>query len=214
MAQQQPAVFQIQDLDATAQAKAVVVVELDASSPPVPCDRLKEDPAESTIGPGLAVRAIPILRPEPESEMEPLDGNLVDLSQAKLYSKKQNVRAFLNREGALYRKSWGEQNFPGAHYLIVSPDGEIYGCAIEEFRRTYEPVPGRPETYRKSTKIRARRMPDPFTVTSRTSDGNVESARSEGRAGDWLVEQVGGDRQLIRAEDFARLYEEAPVGGE
>ena len=139
--------------------------------------------------------------------MDRLDGNEMDLSQAKTFVKKGTVRAFLNKDGATYRKAWGDQDFPGAHYVIVGPDGDIYGCAVHEFERTYRAVPDQPDTYRKAASIRAVCMKTPFEVTNVTRDGNLEAIAS-GQAGDWLVEQTGGDRQLIEASAFSRLYEE------
>jgi hypothetical protein len=131
----------------------------------------------------------------------------IDLQDAPLYRKKVRVRAFLNREAATYFKSWGEQSFPGAHYVIIGPSGEIYGCAVEEFEAMYQAVPSMPDTYRKVTPVRARRMDIPFSVATVTADGNVEVAENRGEAGDWLVQQPGGERQVVPAASFANLYE-------
>lgn len=134
----------------------------------------------------------------------------VDMSAAPQYRKKDKIRAFYNRDGAIYFKSWGEQKLPGAHYVIVGPTGDIYGCAVSEFEAMYQPVSGEPDTYRKIPLVRARRMTAPFTVRTVTDDGNVEVAHNQGQAGDWLVQQPGGERQVIPAASFAELYEPAP----
>ncbi len=133
--------------------------------------------------------------------------NDVDLSAASQYRKRARVRAFYNRDGAIYLKSWGEQKLPGPHYVIIGPTGDIYGCAVSEFEAMYQPVAGEPDTYRKTSPVRALRMDAPFTVRTLTDDGNVEVACNQGQAGDWLVQQPGGERQVIPAASFAELYE-------
>ena len=136
--------------------------------------------------------------------------NDVEMSAAPQYRKRAKIRAFYNRDGAIYFKSWGEQKLPGPHYVIVGPTGDIYGCAASEFEAMYQPVPGEPDTYRKTLLVRALRMAAPFTVRTTTGDGNVEVARNQGQAGDWLVQQPGGERQVIPAASFAELYEPVP----
>ena len=159
-----------------------------------------------------------------------LDANSLDLTAAPRYRKKATVLAFRLDEGATYDKlgSWGSnQEFPGAHYTIVgtveqAPEfvggrvigtSDVYGCAVDEFQAMYEPA-GSPHEYRKTETIRALRVDEPFTVDTLTRDGNVEVAGARGAAGDWVVLQPRGERQLIKARSFAELYERVPEESE
>ncbi len=155
-----------------------------------------------------------------------LDANSLNLTTAPRYRKKVTVLAFRLDAGATYDKlgSWGSnQEFPGPHYTIVgaiqqAPEfvggrvistTDVYGCGIEEFQGMYEPAGG-PSEYRKTETIQALRVDEPFTVDTTTRDGNVEVARARGAAGDWVVLQPSGERQLTKAQYFEELYERVP----
>ncbi len=150
----------------------------------------------------------------------------LDLTTAPRYRKKATVLAFRLEDGATYDKlgSWGSnQEFPGPHYTIVgailqAPEfvggrvictTDVYGCAIDEFESMYVPADS-PDEYRKTETIRALRIDQPFIVDTTTRDGNVEVKDARGAAGDWIALQPGGERQLIKAEYFAELYEPVP----
>ncbi len=152
-----------------------------------------------------------------------LDANSIDLSTAPSYRKKATVLAFAMESGATYDKlgSWGSnQEFSGRHYTIVgtvqaAPEfvggrvigtTDVYGCGYEEFNEMYVSA-GKPHEYRKTQTIRAVRMKEAFTVDTTTRDGGVEVKGARGDAGDWLVLQPRGERQLIKAAYFAQLYE-------
>ena len=155
-----------------------------------------------------------------------LAANSLDLTTAPEYRKKATVLAFRLDAGATYDKlgSWGSnQEFPGPHYTIVgavqkAPEfvggrvigtSDVYGCAIDEFHEMYQPAEGSHE-YRKTSTIRALQIEEPFTVDTTTRDGNVEVASARGAAGDWVVLQPRGERQLIKAQYFEELYERLP----
>lgn len=159
-----------------------------------------------------------------------LDANSLDLKTAARYRKKATVLAFRLDGGATYDKlgSWGSnQEFPGPHYTIVGAIQEapefvggrvisttdVYGCAIDEFKAMYEPAGGHHE-YRKTETIRAVCVDEPFRVDTTTRDGNVEVAAARGEAGDWVVLQPRGERQLIKARSFDELYEPVPESDE
>jgi hypothetical protein len=151
-----------------------------------------------------------------------LDANSLDLSAAPEYRKKVTVLAFHQPVGATYDKfkSWGaNQEIPGPHYIIVGSvrsgarfvggrliGGEVYGCIEDEFAAMYEPT-GRPNEYRKTATVHALQIEGPFTLDTTTRDGNVEVRKARGRAGDWVVLQPRGERQLVKAEEFSDLYE-------
>lgn len=155
-----------------------------------------------------------------------LDANSIDLSAAPSYRKKATVLAFPMESGATYDKlgSWGSnQEFPGRHYTIVGTvqdasefvggrvigTTDVYGCGWDEFEEMYVSA-GRPHEYRKTETIRAVQMDAPFTVDTTTRDGNVEVKAARGDAGDWVVRQPRGERQLIKASYFDQLYERVP----
>ncbi len=149
------------------------------------------------------------------------DANAINLKEAAQYRKRPTVVAFHMSSGATYAKeaSWGsDQEFPGAHYAIVgaveSGDFEggrriathdVYGCAVDEFENTYVAAENDGE-YRKTSTINAKQITQPFTVTTTTSDGNVEVAAAEGNAGDWVALGVKGERYMIPRDEFEDLY--------
>lgn len=139
--------------------------------------------------------------------MDLINGNAIDMSKCPKFLKRVTVRAFLSADGITYYKEWGRQVLPGAHYVIIGENNDVYGCAIEEFRQMYELIPGYRDRYRKNTPVRGIKMEDSFYVKTITNDGNIEVKRAHGRKGDWLVEDVGGERHIIKKSKFKKLYE-------
>ena len=120
-----------------------------------------------------------------------------------------------------YYKDWAGtegQVLPDDHMVMVTcddegyPTGEVYGCDQKAFEETYEVISAgqAPTAYcRKKVAIQAMQVDHDFTWTTILADGTVEVAEGQGKAGDWLVKNPGGEVYRIDVDIFAQQYESA-----
>lgn len=129
---------------------------------------------------------------------------------SKLYQKKLTVFAYLSKDGAIYRKGWGDQDMNCEHMVIVGPSPnegfDVYGCDLGRFQETYEEVRPGSNEYRKTGTVRAVQMDEPFSVTT-IVDGRVE-VNATGHQDDYLVEQPGGELMAVPCEEFENMFRE------
>ncbi len=144
-----------------------------------------------------------------------------------------NARRFRPRKGVIkyavlcdepvtfQKPSWGkggQQIFTKPFILIAvprenkepNPQGlipyDVYGSAIDKFLNMHEPIPEVRNGWRKKTNVLAIRLTRETEVLTIVS--GKEEAKTKAPAGHWLVQQPGGEQQVIAPEQFASLYEE------
>jgi hypothetical protein len=138
-------------------------------------------------------------------------------ARAKTYRKVVPTRAYKVNCSAIYYKDWAgpKGQIMGNPHMIMfsmrpdgSLDGDAYGCALTEFKDTYEPT-DTPDVYRKKARIRAYRPGHPFIFRTVLADGTVEIPSGNGSATDWLVKNPGGEVYRVADETFRSSYIEA-----
>ena len=141
-----------------------------------------------------------------------------DNSRAKKYRKRLEVLAFQTNDPILFYKSWGDLQLRGGGWVIVSltengePDGDIYGCDEAAFNDTYEPVPDKPNHYRKSGIVNAYQPGHAFEVDTILPDGFVEVKGGHADMSDaWIIQAPGGETYTVQDAKFRKMYVE--VGG-
>eukprot|EP00466_Bigelowiella_natans_P020126 jgi/Bigna1/69282/fgenesh1_pg.8_\ len=131
---------------------------------------------------------------------EGLPRESLSLKNAKLYMKKTHVYAFRSKDRFVFHKSWGKSTSNPGDFIIFGPGGDVYTCAHESFKATYELVGSEPHLYRKKAKILARMMEKDFLVV--TLEG-----LAKGDAGNYLAENLDKHEQwAIDAKTFEETY--------
>ncbi len=116
------------------------------------------------------------------------------------YRKRIVILAFRSTDGATYHKSWGDQRCQPGHWVVVGPDGDVYGCDAIVFHETYEPVDGNSHAYRKRAIVDAQQLA--VNTTIQTLEGEAH-----GRVGDWLVTNPTGETYVVPQKVFMETYE-------
>ena len=88
------------------------------------------------------------------------------------------------------------------NFVIRSIDGDVYAVEGDIFRRSYVPVEGGEDEYRKLGTVLAKQMMDPFVV------GMKRGLVAHGQAGDFLVQDPYGEQWVIDGNLFVRMYSE------
>jgi len=137
-----------------------------------------------------------------------------DDARARTYRKTAKTRAYRVDCAATYFKDWaGErgQMMERPHMVMIPLDvdgnatGDVYGCAMTEFKETYAKTETR-DVYVKAATIRAYRPGKPFTFQTKLADGTVEVADGIGTENDWLVQNPSGEVYRIDSETFRSTY--------
>lgn len=136
-----------------------------------------------------------------------------DDSRARTYRKFALTRAHRVDCPATYFKDWAGpegQKMDGPHMVMIpldgtTPTGKAYGCAMAEFKETYEETDHK-DLYVKKATIRAYRPGVPFRFQTVLADGTVEVADGEGGENDWLVRNPSGEVYRIDSETFRSTY--------
>lgn len=148
------------------------------------------------------------------SNAESIPIETFDPTKARRYRKRGVTHCYACQNGAVYFPSWAGrrgQRFKGPHMVMHRIDPktgdpvETYGCATVEFYNTYDRVGSDRWIYRKRALVRAYQVDHPFRIVARTSEG-IEAAEATGDAGDWIVQNPGGDVYLW-SQAAARDYE-------
>lgn len=116
------------------------------------------------------------------------------------YQKRIIVQAFWSEDGATYYKQWGPQVHKGGHWVIIGPNGDVYGCEQNVFEQTYERVETGNNWYRKTTRVTARQIEQEMPLE--TMEGPAV-----GKPGDWLVTNQTGEQYFISNSVFIKTYE-------
>lgn len=149
-----------------------------------------------------------------DSRISLADGTFVE---AALMVRRPDVltHAFLNHGGADYRKPF-KNDFPAAHMLVInvftaqpSQPADIYGVDVDRFKASYTPQGGEPFTYNRIEPIKATQITSDQTFPINNT-GTPEAL--SGRAGQWLVQQVGNNEvHLFEGTQITMYYEPAPA---
>lgn len=127
-------------------------------------------------------------------------GSLLTEETSKKYTKKIHVLAFRLGAPLTVSKSWGVSSGIIRDWIIISQMNDIYVCSEAVFSQTYEPVPGRLNTFRKTGSIFAVKKTHPFEVVT-------TSGIATGKAGDYLAQSLGGEQWTVPAAVFESTYE-------
>eukprot|EP01006_Ploeotia_vitrea_P022552 TRINITY_DN54962_c0_g1_i1.p1 TRINITY_DN54962_c0_g1~~TRINITY_DN54962_c0_g1_i1.p1 ORF type:complete len:777 (+),score=416.56 TRINITY_DN54962_c0_g1_i1:39-2333(+) len=119
---------------------------------------------------------------------------------ANYYRKARTVFAYKSKDPVTIMKDWGKSQAPGGSYVILSGDDDVYLCTEDVFKQTYEPVQGTKHEYRKTGKILAKQLEEPFAI--KTANG-----MEHGAAGDFLVQNEQKEQWVIARDTFTSLYE-------
>jgi hypothetical protein len=127
---------------------------------------------------------------------------------AGTYRKKLTVQAYLSQDGVTYHKSWGNQEMKGPHMVMVGPSPDegfdVYGCEIGRFHDMYESLGD--NEYIKTETVEAVKMEESFNLAT-VVDGQIE-VQASGVAGDYAVQQPGGELQVIKEDEFENMFED------
>jgi hypothetical protein len=116
------------------------------------------------------------------------------------YRKRILVQAFWSEDGATYHKQWGDQMHKGGHWVIIGPNGNVYGCEPNVFAQTYELVEPVQNLYHKTAEVTARQIEKDMSIE--TIEGPAF-----GRPGDWLITNQTGEQYFISHSVFIETYE-------
>lgn len=138
------------------------------------------------------------------------NGNKSRMIGAKIYMRRNLVCAQLLQHPVTLHHEWGVQHLKPGDFLIIDPGNDkvttgCWGCERSTFIATYTPVPDTVGFYRKTARVRAVQMDEPFIVQSLDSE-----IAETGHPGDWLVENIRDDvrdRYLIEKSKFEAIYE-------
>jgi hypothetical protein len=100
----------------------------------------------------------------------------------------------------------GRNRYAAGDALLTGSTGDRWCVSRDRFDAKYQPEaplsPGEPGIYRnRPVLVLAKRMSVAFTV-ERSAGGDL----LEGKAGDWLVQYAPGDRGIVAAARFDRVY--------
>lgn len=129
----------------------------------------------------------------------------LDRSNSGLYQKKTRVFAFQAKDVVIvYKQGMSTQSGMRSKkndWIVVGQDDDVYTCDDKVFQNTYGLVPGTIQQYRKSGKIRAKKMPEQFLIE--TLEG-----MEYGMAHDYLVQNTTGihEQWPIKKAVFERMY--------
>lgn len=137
------------------------------------------------------------------------DGEYVTMNltvhNAGQYRKRFTVYAFQSPDPIEVKKHWGLSAGQRDDWLIVGPENDIYTCPNDLFLKSYSPIKGKLNEYRKTEVILARRMEKAFAAKTKEGDAN-----QRGIEGSYLVQPLGREIQYaITEEEFHKTYEPA-----
>lgn len=103
--------------------------------------------------------------------------------------------------------SWGTMDFHGSYVQVFDretgqPD---YGCALDEWLAMHERVEDEPDGWIKTASVQAYQTDRAGTLVTRLAGGSFETVAPV-EVGDWIVRQIGGEVQHIKADTFPKLY--------
>lgn len=137
---------------------------------------------------------------EKSLKQDHISGPLTELNASK-YRKKIEVHAFRAGANVQVKKSWGVSSCGSNDWIIVSQSTDIYTCADEVFKNSYESVPGRPNVYRKTEVILATKKKTAF---------HFEESGANGSAGDYIAQGANGEQWAVPKDVFESTYEKLP----
>ncbi len=129
---------------------------------------------------------------------------MLDESNSQVYlSRGAPKHARLHWQPRVYTLTWGEQTFDGPH-MVIGHGAEQYGCDLQVFFTTYQPVNEEPHHYRKVAKVRAMQVTTDTDITSIVR-GKTEMTATI-KPGGWLLQNATGEVYYNTAEAFAEQY--------
>ena len=88
----------------------------------------------------------------------------------------------------------------GGHWVIIGPNGDVYGCEPNVFEQTYEQVQPGQDLYHKTAEVTARQIEQAMSIE--TLEG-----QALGKPGDWLITNQTGEQYFISHSVFIETYE-------
>lgn len=133
---------------------------------------------------------------------------------ARRYFKEESVTVHFARVAGEVMSLEGLNRFTLGDAIITASTGERWVVSRDRFDAKYEPAPptraGDDGAYQaKVVFVLAKQMHTPFSI-ERTRGGDV----LQGAPGDWLMQYSPGEYGIVKQERFARVYRNAPTGGD
>ncbi len=132
-----------------------------------------------------------------------------DPGRAARYRKTARVLAFRSDDAFTFEKPWGTQRLPPGSFIVIplratGPGGDVYGCHVDVFARTYRPC-AEPNVFEKHAEVLAYQPGAPFAV--RTVIGSfVEVDPELGGERDWIVRNASGEIYAVADTVFRDSY--------